>query len=358
MQPGPDRRPLLVVPDPEVLDQLLGLAAAAGATVDVASDLAAIRRSWSRAPMVLIDPDSTETVLVAGLPRRMGVVLVVRSADESPQVWRRAVDVGAERVVVLPEGRDWLIEQFGECVEPPATGRVVGVVGGSGGAGATVLSAALAQSEVRRGGHPFLIDLDPLGAGCDLVLGGDDAEGLRWSDLADVRGRVNGASLMGALPLAAGVRVLTFDRDLWSEPDDAAARAVIGAGRRAADLTVVDLPRVAMSVAASAACAVDTVLLVVPAQVRAVASAAIVLRTVLVGAEDVRLVVRATGSVGPSWDVVAQTLGRPVAGVLRQEPRLAAVLERGDPPAAVGRTPLTRFCDSFLASRGASGAAA
>jgi secretion/DNA translocation related CpaE-like protein len=358
VQPGPDRRPLLVVPDPEILDQLLGLAAAAGSTVDVASDLAAIRRWWSRAPMALIDLDSTEAVLVAGLPRRPGVVLVTRSGEDSPQVWRRAVDVGAERVVALPDGRDWLVERFAECVEPPATGRVIGVVGGAGGAGATVLTAALAQGEVRRGGHPLLIDLDPLGAGCDLVLGGDDADGLRWSDLADVRGRVNGASLMGALPLAAGVRVLTFDRDIWSEPDDTAARAVIGAGRRAADLTVVDLPRLAMSVSAAAACAVDTVLLVVPAQVRAVAAAAVVLRTVLVGAEDVRLVIRATGAVGPSWELVAETLGRPVAGVLRQEPRLAAVLERGDPPAAVGWTPLTRFCDAFLASRCVAGAAA
>ena len=61
-------------------------------------------------------------------------------------------------------------------------GAAVAVVGGCGGAGASVLAAALAVTAVRHGGRALLVDCDPLGGGLDLVLGAEHVAGLRWPD--------------------------------------------------------------------------------------------------------------------------------------------------------------------------------
>src|SRR5690242_21033170 len=47
---------------------------------------------------------------------------------------------------------------------------------------------------------PILIDGDPLGGGLDLLLGEEQADGLRWPGLAEVSGRVTPAALRRDLP--------------------------------------------------------------------------------------------------------------------------------------------------------------
>jgi hypothetical protein len=63
---------------------------------------------------------------------------------------------------------------------------------------------------------------------------------------------------------------------------------------------------------------------------------------------DVRLVVRGPAPAGLTGELVADTLGLPLAGWLRPEPGLARTLERGDPPAASGRGPLATLCRDLL----------
>ncbi|MYW75504.1 hypothetical protein GTW08_25725, partial [Pseudonocardia sp. SID8383] len=50
-----DRRCLIVADDPELLDALLRLAAAADMDAQRAVDAADARRAWARAPVVLLD---------------------------------------------------------------------------------------------------------------------------------------------------------------------------------------------------------------------------------------------------------------------------------------------------------------
>ena len=54
-------RPLLVTSDPDLLDELLRLCAAAGTEAEVAHDIAAARLSWSTPPLVvgMIRPTKT-----------------------------------------------------------------------------------------------------------------------------------------------------------------------------------------------------------------------------------------------------------------------------------------------------------
>ena len=66
-------------------------------------------------------------------------------------------------------------------------GAVIAVIGGRGGAGASVFATALAQSAP----DALLIDADPWSGGIDLVLGTESETGLRWPDLALQGGRLN-----------------------------------------------------------------------------------------------------------------------------------------------------------------------
>src|SRR5689334_24408548 len=77
-RPGPQRRGLVMVSDPDLLDTLLRLAAAAGCELQRAVDPAQARAFWSEAPLVLLDAAGAAQCARAGLPRRGDVVLAVR----------------------------------------------------------------------------------------------------------------------------------------------------------------------------------------------------------------------------------------------------------------------------------------
>jgi secretion/DNA translocation related CpaE-like protein len=340
-------RPLLVTADPALLDDLLRLAAAAGAEVEVVADAGSARRPWARAPLVLVGDDLAGPVAAAGPSRRPGVVLVGRDLDDA-QVWQRGVAVGAEHVAFLPDAEPWLTERLADAVESGSAAPVVCVVGGRGGAGASTLAAALAVTAGRRSLATVLVDADPLGGGLDLVLGGEDLAGLRWPDLAGARGRVAAAALDAAMPRLEGLSLLSWDRgDLLSVPPEAMA-AALAASRRGRDLVVVDLPRRPDPAAEVALAAARTTFLVVPAEVRATAAAARVAALVAPLTADLRVVVRGPAPSGLPGEVVAEVLGCPLAAEVRAEPGVAAALERGDPPAARGRGPLARVSGQLL----------
>ena len=96
------RRPLVVSTDEALLDDLLRVLAAAGAEPELATGGPALRRAHREAALVLVGADALATPPVRALPRRPGVVVVGRT-DPSPADWAVAVELGAERVAVLPE---------------------------------------------------------------------------------------------------------------------------------------------------------------------------------------------------------------------------------------------------------------
>jgi len=102
-------RPLLLTADPKLLDQLLGLAAAAGAAVDVAIELTTCRPQWTDAPLVLLGVDMAAAA-AGRLEARAGVLLVTGGSD-SPELSNIADAVGAEKVICLQHGEADLVEQ-------------------------------------------------------------------------------------------------------------------------------------------------------------------------------------------------------------------------------------------------------
>lgn len=348
----PPARPLVVGAEGDVLDELLRLAATAGVELDVAEDGASARGRWTAAPLVVVVVGAARSCLRARLARRPGVLLLGEGVTDD-SAWRTAVELGAEHVVLLPEGQDWLVGALADAAEAGhGHGRLVAVVGGRGGAGATTLSAALAVTAARGGRMVLLVDGDPLGGGIDLVLGGEDDGGVRWPDLGLARGRVPAAALARALPRMAGLSVLSWDRGAPAVLGDAlpadAMAAVVDAGLRAHELVVVDLPRSFDEATRVVLARADLTLLIVPAEVRAAASAAKVAAGAGLLARDLRLVVRGPSPSGLDGPAVARALGLPLAGDLRAEPGLDLALERGEPPARHGRGPLSQFCGRVL----------
>jgi secretion/DNA translocation related CpaE-like protein len=275
------------------------------------------------------------------------VVLLGADLDDAG-IWQLAVEVGAQQVVFLPDAQDWLGALLVESVDPEsASGAVVAVVGGRGGAGATTLSAALAVTGARLGHRALLIDGDPLGGGIDLVLGGEARDGLRWPDLTATRGRLPGATLSTALPTMADLSVLSWDRGDPVELPTEAVESVLDAARRAADVVVVDLPRYVDDTVRVAASLADLLLVVVPAEVRATAAAARVAARVSVLCHDVRVVVRGPAPSGLTGVDVARSLSLPLQGFLAAEQGLERQLERGEPPGARGG-PLADLAQDLL----------
>jgi MinD-like ATPase involved in chromosome partitioning or flagellar assembly len=112
---------------------------------------------------------------------------------------------------------------------------VIGVVGGSGGVGATSFAAVLAAVA----GDAILVDVDGAGGGVDVALRIEQVPGARWSGVQVAGGRLDAAVLAAGLPRWGPVAVLAAD---VAQPDPAAIREVLDAARHVGPV-VVDLPR-------------------------------------------------------------------------------------------------------------------
>lgn len=355
---APDGRqsgPLIVTEDVELLDDLLRLCAAAGARPEVHHGGGPKgREGWDAAPLVLVGDDAVDRV--RGAARRRGVVLVGRDQDDSG-VWQRAVEIGADHVLLLPDGEQWLVDRIADVAE--GVGRpalTVGVIGGRGGAGASTLACALAVTAARAGQRTMLVDADPLGGGLDVLLGGETADGLRWPAFAASRGRVGGGALEESLPELHALRVLSWDRGDMVAVAPEAVRAVLAAARRRGGVVVVDLPRRVDEAVAEALDQVDLGLLVVPAELRAVAGARRVASAAGMVLRDLRVVVAGGAGAGLGGhgapggfeaEEVARLLGLPLVGEVPWEPSLLAAQCGGVPPGGAARGPLARFCAAF-----------
>jgi secretion/DNA translocation related CpaE-like protein len=338
-------RPLVVTADDELLDELLRLLAAAGAEAEVATGGTALRRGCRTAPLVLVGSDALVGSALRSMPRRPGVI-VVTTGELPAAEWAAAVEVGAERVAVLPRDESWLFARASAAVRAPVErGWLVAIGGSCGGAGASTVATALALAAAP---GVLLVDGDPWGGGLDLLLGAERADGLRWPDLTGLRGRVAGDALLAALPEVHGVHVLAASREAPGPVPDEALTAVIEAARSVGVPVVVDLARAGPADTAAVLADADLAVLVVPGRRRAATAARL-----MVGepgspwAAALLVVGRVPGGLGR--DEVADVVGLPVLAELPHDRGAVPRAERGEPPAVAGRSPLGTLARRVLA---------
>lgn len=326
---------LSVVDDAGLRADVDRIAAAAGSRVVHAAEPSS-RKVWTAASAVVLDATAVTRCARLGLPRRDRVHLVHRTALTGDQ-WRESIALGVGRVLELPAQETELAAEFsdaGESVRGVRRGATVAVLGGRGGAGASVFATALAMTA----GEALLVDVDPWSGGLDLVLGGEALTGLRWPDLTLQGGRLAYPALREVLPTRNGVTVLSAGRAAH-DVDPGATASVLEAGSRGGVTVVCDLPRRVTSATEVVLDAADLVVLVTCADVRSCAAAAAVGAWVVAVNPNVGLVVRGPSPGGLRAVDVARITGLPLVAAMRPQPQLGGVLEHGG-LALRGRSPL------------------
>jgi secretion/DNA translocation related CpaE-like protein len=256
-----------------VRDHVARACAAAGVTAEF---VPVVAEALALDPVVLlVGVDQT----AGGVPGHREVI-VVGGAEDEPGIWGIAAGLESSRVVILPQGSGWLAEHLGRTLNPAATGAVVGFLGAAGGCGVSTFAYWFARTAVRSGRSAVLVDGHPLNGGLDLALGLEERPGVRWHDLADVRGTLHADQLAAALPSDGGLSVLSHAARADAGGGDrmGSSGAVMDAARGAFSLSVIDLGSAA-SADRPLTTACDHLVVLVPSRPRGVATAEGVLRT-------------------------------------------------------------------------------
>lgn len=330
--------PLLVSADPLLVADVQRLAAAAGVVPQVVPDVGQALRRWAGASLVLLGHDRAAALAGSFPPRRERVHVLARGAVPD-ELFREAVVVGAETVTGLPASDAWLVELLTDVADGGAApGVTIGVVGGAGGAGATVFAAALARAAAALG-PTLLVDADPLAAGIDRVLGLEATDGIRWDAMLQTTGRLSSRSLRSALPQDGDLSVLAWPGDRQASLQAFAVREVLSAGRRGFDVVVVDLPRHRDAAVEEALTRCDHVVLVTRLGVPAV-SAAVRVAAALPAPTPRRHLVTRGSRAGVSPESVSRLLKVPLLAAMADQRGLDEAIDLGAGPVRSRRGPL------------------
>ena len=337
----------VVMTDSELLDHVLSLTAVVGVEPLLLSDASLVRPHWSSAAIVLLGIEQADRVAAIGLPRRAGVYLVAEDRT-APQAQPWSLRLGAA-VVPLPSSASWLSDALADVMRTSrGNGRVICVVGGSGGVGATTLAAGLAFVA----GHTqrtMVIDADPRSGGLDLLMGAERIPGWRWPRLASARGHLG--DLTGQLPSVEDVDLLSMARNESPPGWELRAeqmKAVLSSTMRSHAVTVVDLSRTLGNAGREALRRAELAVLVVRDDVRGVAAGYEVARQLAGECARRGLVVRQGRSRLLEPRLVASGVDWPLLGSFADDPALLLGAERGDPPARSARSSLARLCAKVL----------
>lgn len=339
--------PLVVTADELLVADVLRLAAAAGVVPEIVRDAPAALRAWRSAGLVLVGSDLATELAACSPPRRARVHLLAH-APAADELFRAALAVGAESVAALPASETWLVEMLTDVDDGgQAPGTTIGVIGGCGGAGATVFAAALAQTASRHE-STLVVDADPLGSGVDRVLGLERLDGIRWDAMLQTTGRLSARSLREALPRTGALSVLSWPADRVGTLQPFAMREVLSAGRRGFEVLVLDLPRHPDPLTEEVITRCDHLVVVTTLTLPAVAAAARLVQRLPDRAPRRHLVTRG-GSTGVAPEEVSRLLKVPLLAAMPDQRGLDEAINLGAGPTRSRRGALARATRAGLA---------
>jgi hypothetical protein len=201
---------------------------------------------------------------------------------------------------------------------------VVGVLGASGGLGVSTLAVALAVRAGRRYGVAVGVDGDLLRGGLDVTACLEHQAGIRWGDLTQVEGGVDGPGLLRGLPAERNARFLAAG---GTPPDGQVVSRVVAALATTASVVVLD----AGTRAECLDLCTDAVLLC-GTTVRQLADGAAVGHRLHGRGLPTRLVLRVRGRSTVDPEDVAFHLDLPLVATLREDARVGTDPARGRLP--------------------------
>jgi secretion/DNA translocation related CpaE-like protein len=334
--------PVLLTGAADVREQVLAAAAAAAVQVRVCGEPDEL--GPVPPPVLLVGADRAAVLARSPVVSRTTVHLVGAVADQQ-RLCEWSAALGAT-VIVLPDGLRWLTTILAGGRGGRATGRMIAVVGGSGGVGASTLAVGVAWAAVRQGRRVALVDLDAGGGGLDLLLGLEQAPGWRWPALLGADGFLG--DLHGQLPRLESLAVLSHAREQGPELGPAAVTAVLRSLRRTHDLVVIDAGARPAATEPAAVRGCDGALLVCSGDLRGVAAAAQRIRGIDAQVPLAAVLSRVrSGSHGE--DAIGRALGVPVITTLPADKRVAVGAEAGEPPGRSAGRAWRRTCHRVLA---------
>ncbi len=333
-------RAILVTRDPVLRGEAARLAAGAGCPLEVCQDISQLRREWHRGGAVLLGSELLGELRAATLPRR-SEVHVLGAAPLGAADLRLALELGACGVMELPADASKLAALLGDLGDDEARpGTVVGIVGGAGGVGASVLTIALAAVAT---GHmrALAVDLDPRGAGLEVLAGVSEAQSPSWESLSSAHGRLNGRALRAALSTTGEPPVLGWGAtgSRVPPPIEVVVES-LAAARRGHDWTFVD----SRSPDVWSSC--EALVVLVAGSVHGVAAAVRTCRDLPSGL-PVGVAVRSRRHDRWAHDV-ARGLGLPLWTVVTQQRSLDEHLSAGLGPVRRSRSALRRAATDIL----------
>lgn len=337
---SPGARAVLVTRDPHLEGEAARLAAGAGCPLEVCHDVATLRREWHRCRAVLVGSEVLDELTSATLPRRPEVHVLGGRRLDAVEL-RLALELGADGVLELPGDAARVAAVLADLTDDDVRpGTVVGVVGVAGGVGSSVLTVSLTSVASERT-TALAVDLDPRGAGLELIAGDAEDKAPSWDSLRSAHGRLNGQALRSALATGGSAAVLG-----WGSggsrvmPPTSVVAESLAAARRGHEWTFVD----SRSAEVWAGC--DALVVVVAGSVPGVATA---LRTArdLPSGLPVGVAVRSRRH--DRWaHQVAQSLELPLWAVVTQQRSLDLHLSAGLGPVRQGRSALRRAAVDVL----------
>lgn len=235
-----------------------------------------------------------------------------------------------------------------EPTSPPHA--VLGVLGSSGGLGASTLTAALGLAVARAGGPVVCVDGHLGSGGLDVTACVEHQAGLRWGDLAGAKGEIDGQALVTSLPQCGGARVLGAGPLGSTASPDSVVRAVLRALRLEAALTLLDLPAGAGGDVFRESC--DVLVLLAGVTARHLADAQAATALAMRSCPEVWLVVRGGPRGAALPESIAAHLDLPLLARWPDDARVALDAERGRPPGESPRSRLAGLCEAVLSGVG------
>lgn len=329
-RPTQNQAILVAVDDPVLHPEAMHVAAATGRAIVDTTDPVDIHRHLNRVSAVLIDASTAATI--TNDRRRDRIFLL--GADPGPPDYHTALSIRAEQAFLLPAQTAELLQALGREDAPVSPGghntTVTGVLGVAGGVGVSTIAAALAR--MRSATHrTVLVDAVPSSGGIDLLVGAEEITGARWPDLGFTRGAVKAEDVLAALPvmdetmfILSGARSPVGDPFELGPGEVTAALTCLTAADGALEVVVDLCPG---AIAGEVIPLLGHLIVVVPAEVRAVAAAAERLRHLRGFQVPVSVVLRHRGWSGLDVIEVERILGTPVIAELGTITRLPRAVE-------------------------------
>ncbi|MBP3089385.1 pilus assembly protein [Corynebacterium sp. sy017] len=320
---------LVAIKDPVLKPDVLNAVAATGRKyIELAHPEQEFSRHIRRASVVLIDTHyAQKLVQQAALHTSARIFLLATESEEID--WQLAMKIHSDDVFVLPAQELELLETLGQNPNSHSAhdSPVIAVLGASGGAGTSTFAACLAHSlSHSTSSEVALCDAHPLSGGLDLLLGIESQMGVRWPDLSFTQGTISGKDLVAALPqCSSGVRVLSHARGIASDISAQAVSGVLESLCGCASV-VVDCP-VATDITHTVIDFAQLCVLLVPAEVRAAASASVLIEQLNAQKIRIAVVLVHRGWSGMNTADMEYLLKAPICAQIPKLPALAKTTE-------------------------------